>query len=102
MSAQPAFVAIPEPRSEWHASRWLGIKNGLHIITRRPANLPQQFVPMCLGGALVRARMYIVHSRTSETRWSVHWLYSKDTGHVSRIATRCLELLLIPDCNKVR
>lgn len=23
---------------------------------------------MCLGGALVRARMYIVHSRTSETR----------------------------------
>lgn len=25
-----------------------------------------------------------------------------DTGHVSRIATRCLELLLIPDCNEVR
>jgi hypothetical protein len=70
-AAQPAFLPFPRHARVWHASRWLGIKKGLHII-RRPANLPGRFVPKSQPRWICCARMYlprdIVHSSTSETR----------------------------------
>lgn len=67
-ATQPAFLPFPRHARAWHASRWLGIKKGLHII-RRPANLPGRFVPKCLPRWACCARAY-VHgtSGTSETR----------------------------------
>ncbi|KAH0498416.1 hypothetical protein TgHK011_005669 [Trichoderma gracile] len=52
----------------WHASGGLGRKIDLQIITRQSANLLQQFVPVCLGGPLVRARTM----QLKQEKYSLH------------------------------
>lgn len=77
-AAQPAFLPFPRHARVWHASRWLGIKKGLHII-RRPANLPGRFVPKCQPRWTCCARVctYLgTLSILAHPRLAIHWLYS--------------------------
>lgn len=77
-AAQPAFLPFPRHARVWHASRWLGIKKGLHII-RRPANLPGRFVPKCQPRWTCCARICTsldTLSILAHPRLAVHWLYS--------------------------